>query len=307
MTLSPSPSPLPGLPSRNEFDEDGYLQLHPDVAEAVYGGIVGSAWQHFTLHGFREGRPWVRKADRTVGLRLEIAPGDLMYSDDSDHYFDVGESALHCIQTALFAARKQRSSITRILDLPCGYGRVMRYLRKAFPEAHITGSDLDQAGIEFCVETFGAVPAVSHPDPERVSIEGEFDLVWCGSLLTHLPEEKCVGFMRLFQRSLNPTGILVFTTHGRRCEAELVTGKNRCGLSDRQIVDVLEEYRRTGFGFVEYSPQAGYGISLVRPSRVIETFVQAGQWQLLGFHEGAWDKRQDVIAVRKTTRPPGSC
>ena len=303
MSSSPSLVTSQELPSRNEFDEDGYLQLHPDVSEAVYAGIVGSAWQHYTLHGFGEGRQWVKKANRTDGLSQEIAPGDLMYCDDAAHYYDVGESALHCIQTALFASRRSRSSVRSILDLPCGYGRVMRYLRKAFSEAQITGCDLDTDGIDFCARTFGAVPVKSHPEPERVSIEGKFDLIWCGSLLTHLSEAKCVRFMRLFQGLLNPSGILVFTTHGRRCEEELVTGRNRCGLSEPQIAEVLEGYRKTGFGFVEYSSQPGYGISLVSPSRAIESFVQRQEWQLLSFHENAWDKRQDVVVVQKAMRP----
>ena len=94
------------LPARNVFDEEGYLLLHPDVAAAVVSGIVDSGWQHFTLHGFAEGRQWLAKPDPLIGVLQEIPPHDEMFCGNAAHYFDVGESALHCIETALFAARR---------------------------------------------------------------------------------------------------------------------------------------------------------------------------------------------------------
>lgn len=292
-----------GLPSRTEFDEDAYLRLHPDVAEAAYAGIVGSAWQHFTLHGFAEGRQWVRKTDPMAGVSREIAAGDEMYSGNEAHYLDTGESALHCIQTALFAARRPRSSIKTILDLPCGHGRVMRFLKKNFPEAQLTACDLNADGVSYCANTFGADPVISHVDPREIPLNGPFDLIWCGSLLTHLSKGNCAAFIERFEHLLRPDGITVFTTHGRHCALELKSGKNRCGLNDQQISRVLDEYEATGFGFVEYESQPAYGISLSQPSFVFSSFVQPANWQLLGFHENGWDRRQDVTCLKKVRAP----
>jgi len=288
------------MPSRNEFDEDAYRQLHPDVAAAIRTGNVGSGWQHYMLHGFAEGRPWIPKPDPLTNVRKEIAPGDEMYRGDEAHYFDVGESALHCIETALFAARRKKSSINRILDLPCGHGRVMRFLQKAFPVARLTACDLEREGVEFCAKNFAALPVVSRVEVADIPLEGPYDLIWCGSLLTHLPQEKCAAFLKLFQRLLLPGGLLVFTLHGRRCETELETGKNRCGLDDPQIASLLADYRRTGFGYVDYADSPGYGISLALPSFVLANFVQDPKWQLLGYHETGWDQRQDAICLRRT-------
>ena len=296
---APSPVVATTMPSRNEFDEHAYVHLHPDVAAAIRTGVVGSGWQHYLLHGFKEGRPWIPQPDPLVAVRREIAPDDEMFRGDEAHYFDVGASALHCIEAALFAARRQKSTINRILDLPCGHGRVLRFLRRAFPAARLTACDLDRPGVEFCARAFDALPVVSTVDVAKIPLEGPYDLIWCGSLLTHLPQEKWTAFLSLFHRLLLPGGIVVFTTHGRSSEAELISGKHRYGLEDPQIASLLAAYRRTGFAYADYADTPGYGISLALPSYVLANFVQQPGWQLLGYHETAWDQRQDVIALRK--------
>jgi SAM-dependent methyltransferase len=295
----PSPTGPKPLPARSEFNEEAYVRLHPDVAVAIRDGVVGSGWQHYTLHGFRENRACVAKPDALRGVLQEIAPGDEMLRNNATHYFDVGESALHNILAVLATAGRPVAGTARILDLPCGHGRVMRFLRKAFPAAQLTACDLNRAGVAFCAEKFGAVPVVSQPDVAAIPLTGPFDLIWCGSLLTHLPREKWPEFLSLFQRLLGPGGIVVVTTHGPHCETELVTGKHRYGLEDAQIAALLAEYRRTGFGYVDYAGSPGYGISLARPSYVRANFVQPPGWQLLSYHEAAWDQRQDVVALQR--------
>lgn len=286
------------LPPRGEFDEDAYLHYHPDVIAAIQAGTVRSGWQHFTLHGFREGRRWMDKPDPMTGVIREISPADEMYRGNDEHYFDVGASALQCVEAALLAARRPKATIAKILDLPCGHGRVLRFLKKAFPLADLTACDLNRDGVNFCAGRFGASPVLSQADPTNLPLPRDFDLVWCGSLLTHLPLAGCASFLRLFQGLLRPGGILVFTLHGRRCAAELTSGENRCGLEAAQIARLLKDYRQAGFGYVDYSDQAGYGISLAQPSYVLAHFVEQPGWRLLGYHESGWDRRQDVICLQ---------
>src|SRR5436190_9999797 len=82
-----------------------------------------------------------------------ISPNDAMF--DRNHpayYYKAGKSALNCIRLSLSAANK--ASISSILDLPCGHGRVLRYLQAEFPQAKITACDLDQDAVDFCAKTF---------------------------------------------------------------------------------------------------------------------------------------------------------
>lgn len=46
-----------GEPSRqDEFDEDWYLGVNPDVAKAVQDGRLKSGWDHYVQYGRAEGR-----------------------------------------------------------------------------------------------------------------------------------------------------------------------------------------------------------------------------------------------------------
>ena len=81
---------------------------------------------------------------------------------------------------------KASSPPPRILDFPCGHGRVLRYLRAEFPQAEITACDLLRDGVDFCAANFGAIPVYSDPDPSRIGLPRDaFDLIWVGSLFTH--------------------------------------------------------------------------------------------------------------------------
>jgi SAM-dependent methyltransferase len=302
----PTPSSaLRPRPTRDEFDEEGYLLLHPDVAAAIAAGVVGSGWQHFDLHGFAEGRTWLSQADRMLGVAPEIAPDDEMFLGDRQHYFDVGDSALRCIENALRCAHRRKETIGRILDLPCGHGRVLRFLRKGFPQARVTACDLNRPGVAFCAATFAAEPVVSVADVAQIPLPGEYDLIWCGSLLTHLPRAQCAAFLDRFQRVLAVGGVVVFTLHGRSYEQTLVDGRDRSQLTAGQTAALLAEYRQTGFGYVDYTDGSGYGFSLAHPSFVLANLIAAPGWRLVGYHERGWDQRQDVIALQKESPRAG--
>ncbi len=295
-----SPPPARVLPPRGEFDEAAYLHLYPDIARGVAAGAIESGWRHFVQHGCAEGRPWVARPDPFAGVARAIAPGDEMFTGNEEHYFDVGASALHCVEAALFAAQRTPATVRRILDLPCGHGRVMRFLRKAFPAAELTGCDLNADGVAYCAAAFGAVPVVSRVEVDAIPLVPGFDVIWCGSLLTHLPAAQCQAFVRLFHRLLKPGGLVILTTHGRYCAAELTTGKkNRHQLEPAQIAGLLEQYQRTGFGYVDYLSQPGYGFSLSHPAFVLEQWVAPADWRLIGYHENGWDQRQDAVCLEK--------
>lgn len=292
-------------PTRDTFDEEAYRALHPDVAAAVDAGVVGSGWQHFQLHGQREGRRWVAMSHRLEGVVRTVATDDEMSSGNAEHYFDVGESAMRRVADAVRAAGLRPERIRRILDLPCGHGRVLRFLRAAYPHAEIVACDLNASGVAFCAREFGAVPVLSEVEVENVDLSGGFDLIWCGSLLTHLPLSRGERFARWFARQLSPGGVWVGTFHGRRCEESLASGRRTVDLDAASTRELLVQVGATGCGYVDYRDQAGYGFSLFRADLARARLGACGEWDEVFFRPQGWDDRQDVIAFRRRTELSG--
>jgi SAM-dependent methyltransferase len=220
----------------------------------------------------------------------ELSPEDIQYKVNRNlsYYFSVGQSALKCIKLAMLAAGKK--DVKNILDLPCGHGRVLRTLKAAFPEAQITACDIDRNAVDFCARVFGATSVYSKEQPAQIQIKGNFDLIWCGSLLTHVNFDRWVGFLNLFNSLLSPDGILVFTIAGHYVAERLRGGRFTYGLTQNLIHDLLEDYDRDGFGYQDYPSRSNYGISLSSPPWVCVQLEKLPNLRLLNYTERGWNK-----------------
>jgi SAM-dependent methyltransferase len=225
-----------------------------------------------------------------------ISPNDKMFSGDLRHYFSVGESALECIKLSLLAARKPTSTVKRVLDIPCGHGRVLRYLKSAFPNAEITACDLDKDAVKYCASTFGSIPSYSKKDPKSIKINGPFDLIWCGSLLTHLDQNYSKDFIRLFDSLLSDNGVLLMTFHGPSCVQAVHEGSISYNLDQDGKKDLQQIFPQSGYYYKNYSDIKNYGISFVAPFWVTRQLFQMPDLRLLLYLEMGWDNHQDVVS-----------
>ena len=239
--------------------------------------------------------PTLAKSERELFAKVSsrIYRDDGMYHGDGTHYFKVGLSAINCIDDALQSANL--NDRRTILDLPCGGGRVRRFLVQRFPNAEITACELEAGPVNFCVRTFGAKPAFSSRNLDQVSLGKEFDLIWCGSLVTHLNENGIVDLLRLFRRHLAAEGIMIFTTHGDFVTRRIPTRDFDYGLADDQIERIGVNYAQTGYGFEDYPGDEGYGVSLTSPEWIRARVRELGGLREVYFKERGWDNHQDVF------------
>lgn len=226
-----------------------------------------------------------------------LSPKDAMFEGHAEHYFRVGEEGLRWIRNGLALAGSGEPRA--LLDLPCGHGRVLRWMRAAWPSAELTACDLDRDGVEFCAATFGARGVPAELEPARIALApGTFDVVWVGSLLTHLDLPLWRAYIELFRRSLKPGGLLAFTTLGRFAAYRIRQGETY-RLAQRHLAGLLAGFEDLGFAYVDYPGCEAYGICLARPDWVVRG-VQAGDgWRLLGYCERGWDEHQDVVLCQK--------
>jgi len=232
-----------------------------------------------------------RERELLQQVETRISAGDGMYTGDGAQYYKVGLSAIRSIEEAIDAA--QVGLVRRILDLPCGHGRVLRFLVRRFPEAEITASDLDRKGVDFCADVFGAEAIYSAPNLDQFSLRGQFDLIWCGSLVTHLNDTGIRALLAFFARHMQPDGLLIFTAHGERVIQRLRDQEFEYGIDPESVAPIIEAYRKEGFGFADYPGASGYGISLTSPEWIRQAAAEIGLSEVY-FRAQGWDDHQDV-------------
>lgn len=230
-----------------------------------------------------------------MGTRVStrISHRDAMHGGAGERYFSIGLSGLRCVERAIKAAGLPDAP-PAILDLPCGHGRMLRWLCARYPGARMTASDLDRHGVDFCARTFSARPVYSHPDFDALSLGERFDLIWCGSLVTHLDAAAIGALLALIERHLSDNGVAVVTTHGARTGERLSAGGAEYRLEPDRAAALVRAYQAGGFGYVDYGGESGYGVSLSAPSWMRAAAGRVGLREVL-FIEHGWDHHQDVF------------
>lgn len=231
--------------------------------------------------------------DRTVD------PHDTMQATENpEQYFDLGRRALELIRFSSELCDKPH--YPAILDLPCGHGRVLRWLRTHYPYASLTACDLDRGGVDFCARQFGAAPVYSQADLHQLPFTAQFDLIWVGSLVTHLRQDRWLATLDCLVKWTKECGVIVLTTQGRSVSSLLARGRRNIAENIDKAA-LLEEYARTGFAYQRYfesNAEEDYGLTLSSPEWVLRTLQRYPDIIVRAYLEEAWGM-QDVIILYK--------
>jgi SAM-dependent methyltransferase len=227
-----------------------------------------------------------------------ISPNETMVGDN---YMWVGESAVDVIINSLAAS--QLWHVQTVLDLPCGHGRVLRHLVELFPGARFDACDLDEDGASFCANQFGASIVAAKAELAETVFPHKYDVIWIGSLFTHVSEDRTARWLAFLAQQLTEKGVIVATFHGRwstRMQTLIPY------TDDERWSKVANGFSTGGYGFVDYAPGHGhdfvpgsYGVSAVRPFRLMEIFEKIPDVRLFHYQEKAWGENQDVLAFGK--------
>jgi SAM-dependent methyltransferase len=230
-----------------------------------------------------------------------VSKKDSMVSPGNEQqYFTIGRQALRLLMLASDLCQKPH--YPRILDYACGYGRVLRWIKAQYSYADITACDIDPDAVGFCASTFGVRGVVASSEPDATKLEGNYDLIWCGSLLTHLDLNEWQKTLAQLIKWTAECGVLIFSSQGRFLASELARGKAEYA-SNIDAQKLLRSYAQEGFAFEPYfeSEDQKYGITVVSPSFLLRTIEKNGDLLLRSYIEQVWGV-QDVVILYKSTR-----
>jgi SAM-dependent methyltransferase len=235
----------------------------------------------------------LRRYDPSIVDRT-LSPNETM---KGENYFWVGTSAAEVIVKACMVSKLQH--VSKVLDLPCGHGRVLRHLVRLFPDAEVDACDLDTSGVEFCASTFGARPIQSKEDLTAVKFETAYDLIWIGSLFTHTSYDLTKKWLTFLANLLSPQGIIVATFHGRWATRiqRLVPY-----IDEESWSKIMEEYESKGYGYHDYKREhthnfisGSYGISVTKPHTIVGLLEGIPDTRIYMYQERAWGENHDVV------------
>lgn len=240
----------------------------------------------------------IYSAYKERGVISTVSEYDTMWSGGPDFYDSVGESGLIAVLRGL--ASSWQSQTQRVLDLPCGYGRVARHLKAAFPEADLFFCDLERGAVDFCTRTFGGTGIYSVPELTLAGVPRDLDVIWIGSLFTHLDEDRTARWLGYLASCLAEHGILVATFHG------LYTRHSQPVplIDDDSWRKVIADYDRLGYGYSRYTEHdmGDYGVSLSRPSKLMDMAAEIRGTRVVSYTERGWADNHDVLVLTRNDR-----
>jgi SAM-dependent methyltransferase len=247
-------------------------------------------------------------------LNRQISPNDSLYpvyrkTTLVDEYF---HSAFRQIQELDGLLRKycdtQLRALDSVADYACHYGRLLRMMRAAMPEAELLAYDIDEAATAFCQEHFSCTPGIVSWKDDVKDIRPRHQLLTCASLLTHTSIEFYRQVLAVWTQMVLPGGLICFTYLGDRYVSRWLNGDlDHYGPVDAQTRALkAQAYRQQGHtlaGFDSpYSKQQDYGVGFMSESIVIAELAKYPQLEYLGTLPGDVSEfNQDLAVVRKKT------
>ena len=244
-------------------------------------------------------RPPARAAWPKVSLR--VAEHDAMYAGNPVHYLECGASALSVVHAATVLAGARAGAV---LDFGAGAGRVTRWLRAHWPGARLAATDLRAEDLAFCAAEFGCDTWLSGTDIAALSAPARYDVIWAGSVLTHLDAARAEALVAKLLSWTRPGGVVVASLHGRHVAARGAAHEHYGLGPERWAALVAAHEGGADWAYADYPGTAGYGVSLVRPGWAVGLAGRLPGTRLVLVGERLWDDHHDVFALQR--QDPGA-
>ena len=189
--------------------------------------------------------------------------------------------------------------IRTVLDFGCGHGRTARHLPLLFPAATLLFSDIDESAWQFCARQFPRARGIpSHEDFAQVDLPTNIDVIFVGSVFTHLDWHRSRALWHKLFDALSPAGVLIPTFRGSACYRLMVRDADT--LNYKGYYDpMINNYLTTGFGYQDYKNFTAWGQNLASIGRITDLAADQERARLVGYKEAGWAGVHDVAVWSK--------
>ena len=146
------------------------------------------------------------------------------WGEGTESYLNSGKEHVNTMKHILSQSGFLIQPSHRILDFGCGAGRVIRWLGDSVEGCEVWGVDIQSDRIMWCQQhlsppfKFATVTTAPHlPFEDRY-----FDLIYCGSVFTHIDDLADAWLLEL-KRILQPGGRLYITVHEKHSLQKYLT------------------------------------------------------------------------------------
>lgn len=168
------------------------------------------------------GSPDVRISNGT----LPVPPKELWegYGDTEADYLSCGRQDMASMLENLKVVGESPQALSRVLDLGCAAGRMLRFYPYIEGKSEIWGVDIKAKHICWCQQHLSPPLffATTTTMPHLPFEDNYFDLVYCGSVFTHISDLADAWFLEL-RRILRKGGYAYITIHDKHTIELLLT------------------------------------------------------------------------------------
>jgi SAM-dependent methyltransferase len=129
-------------------------------------------------------------------------------------YMYGGWEAVQVIENIVQAAGKTLGGLRSFLDFACGYGKSTRFLVQSLSPGKVWVSDIYRGAVDFQKASLGVNGFYSATNPDRIKFPQKYEVIYVGSLFSHLPAPRFKAFLSRLYGVLDDDGLIIFSTHG---------------------------------------------------------------------------------------------
>jgi ubiquinone/menaquinone biosynthesis C-methylase UbiE len=136
------------------------------------------------------------------------------YSETEEGYLTCGKKDIAVMLDILSKANESPQTLTKVLDLGCAAGRMLRHYPYIIGQSELWGSDINASYINWCQQSFPDpfFFITNTTTPHLPFEDNSFDLVYCGSVFTHITDLADAWFLEI-RRILRKGGYAYLTIH----------------------------------------------------------------------------------------------